>query len=122
METVLEATRDMTLSGIRNYLSMISENMTMFDRRQTALPKKKKITYSINKNTDIVRYITLSIQNNLLYKTMISNASVNKYDLYRMLAYYFSVLIFGYISGFGIIHLLFLPIVIQNIVDVIWCP
>lgn len=121
-DSILEVTQNMNLSDIRNYLSMIS-SLTMVE--QPVVPKKKtekKITYSVNKNTDIIRYISLAIQNNLLYKTMISSAMVDKLDLYRMLIYYFSVLIFGYVSGFAVLHLLFLPIAIQNVVDIIWCP
>lgn len=123
MKSIIDVTRDMSLSGIRNYLSMIS-GLTLIENRapDTKKDNDEGMTYSINKNTDVFRYITYSIQNNLLYKTMISSDVVDKFDLYRMLAYYFSVLIFGYISGFALVHLLFLPIVIQNIVDIVWCP
>jgi hypothetical protein len=121
MDSLLDITRDMRLSDIRNYLSMIS-GLTMIEQPPPLPKKEKPLTYSINKNSDILRYISFSIQNNLLYKTMISSAVVDKLDLYRMLAYYFSVLIFGYVSGFAVLHLLLLPIAIQNVVDIIWCP
>jgi hypothetical protein len=81
---------------------------------------KNKINYSINKNSDILRYISMAIKNNLLYKTLISRVIIDKYDLYRMFTYYFLLLIFGCISGFAGLHILLLPIIIQNIIDIIW--
>ena len=119
-DPILE-TRDMTLSDIRNYLSMIS-NLQVVEVPQTVRKEENSVSYSINKSSDVILYITRMIQNNLLYKTMISSAVVDKFDLYRMYAIYFSVLVFGYISGFAVIHMLFLPTVIQNIVDIIWSP
>jgi hypothetical protein len=120
-ESIMEVTRDMTLSGIRNYLSMIS-GLSLIELPEPTKKEEDNVTYSINKNSDVLRYVTSSIKNNLLYRTMISSALVDKLDLYRMLAYYFSVLVFGYISGFAVLHLLLLPIVIQNVVDIVWCP
>ena len=75
--------------------------------------------YSIHQNADILRYIGLAIKNNLLYKTIISRTT-DKYDLYRMFVYYFCLMVFGYVSGFATWHIMLLPILIQNIVDILW--
>jgi hypothetical protein len=130
VDSLLEITRDMTLGGIKNYLSMISEHLVFSDSENdkdnvaepVCLPNAEsdEFNYSINRNSDVIRYITHAVRSNLLYKTLISQSIIDKFDLYRMFVYYFSLLVFGYISGFAGLHIILLPIVIQNVVDIIW--
>ena len=68
----------------------------------------------------LMKYILNSISSNTLFKVLFGHESLDKMELYRIFGYYFSLLIFGYISKFAALHIILLPIIIQNVVDIIW--
>jgi hypothetical protein len=122
-ESILGITNNMNLSFIKTYLSMISDNLNYSENNLNYSEKNKQLlknNNSINKNSDVIKYILNGIKSNTLFKVLFSSDTIDKLELYRILGYYFSLLIFGYISRFTTLHVILLPIVIQNVVDVIW--
>lgn len=121
MDSILDYIHHMTTNLFADDKNKQSDSTTDAASPTNVINTTRSIVsdYSIHKNSDILRYVVKSIRSNLLYRTIISRTS-DKYDLYRMLCYYFSILVFGYISGFATLHMMILPIIIQNIVDIIW--
>lgn len=122
---ILGITNNMSLSFIKTYLSMMSDQLYFLENNsnfnnENNNKNKDLDNHSINKNSDVIRYILDSIKSNTLFKVLFGNEPLDKSELYRIFGYYFSLLIFGYISKFTTLHIILLPIVIQNVVDIIW--
>ena len=113
-----ELPRVSSIDGMLGYFRNVTDVFTAQDESKDDA-KTDKTDYSIHKNSDVIRYVIRSVQSNLLYRTIIGRTS-DKYDLYRMLCYYFTLLVFGYISGFATMHSALLLIIIQNLVDIVW--
>jgi hypothetical protein len=70
-------------------------------------------------NRDILLIIHDNIKNNLLLNVINPFIKIDRINILRTFTHLFLLLIFGYISKFYAHHILFLPIIIQNIVDLI---
>lgn len=63
--------------------------------------------------------IKIVFKNNLLIKVLNPFKQVEQSAILRIFAHLFLLLMFGYISNFGTIHILILPIMVQNVIDII---
>jgi hypothetical protein len=70
-------------------------------------------------NRDILLIIHDNIKINLLLNVINPFIKIDRINILRTFTHLFLLLIFGYISKFYAHHILFLPIIIQNIVDLI---
>jgi hypothetical protein len=80
---------------------------------------------SINdiKNRDILLIIKDRIKNifknNLLINVFNPFKKIDAVDVLRIFTHLFLLLIFGYISKFSTLHVILLPIMVQNVIDII---
>lgn len=82
-----------------------------------------KITYE-TENTDLLLIlkdrIKATVQNNLLLRVINPFVTVEPRDILRILAHVFILLIMCTMSSFNIYHTLLLPIMVQNVIDLIY--
>ena len=76
------------------------------------------------RNTDLLLILRERIKtlfkNNLLIRVINPFKYVETSDVLRIYAHVFLLLIFGYISGFHLAHIIILPIIVQNIIDLLF--
>lgn len=72
-------------------------------------------------STDILNFIgsrlLFTIKNNLFIEILDLSIDLDTIILYKMILILSSTLVFGLLSGYDVPHIIFLPIIIQNVVD-----
>jgi hypothetical protein len=63
--------------------------------------------------------IKVVVKNNLLINVINPFKKVGMSSMLRIFTHLFMLLMFGYISDFSTLHILFLPIMVQNVIDII---
>lgn len=83
-----------------------------------------KIITAETENTDILLIlkdrIKKTFKNNLLIRVVNPFVEVHSKDILRIFAHVFILLILSYISSFNVYHVTLLPIVVQNVIDILF--
>jgi hypothetical protein len=68
----------------------------------------------------LIHRIKIILKNNLLIKVMNPFAKIEIEAIIRISAHLWILLILGYMSNFHVVHIIFLPIIVQNVIDIIF--
>jgi hypothetical protein len=114
-----------TIIGNANNDNSIINN----DKTYSMIDRNKKDNDLINTNHELKKEkdILILLKNeikriareNILFKLLNPFAIIDEVSILRLLVLLFSLLFFGFSSMFHYVHMLFLPIVLQNIIDLI---
>lgn len=126
LPTKIDNARTVT-KGIKTVAGVNVFDITSID--QDALMMSNSITHPIEsvndlQNKDILLIIRDRIKvvfrNNLLIRTINPFKKVENQAMLRIFAHLFLLLLLGYISNFGTLHIILLPVMIQNVIDILF--